>query len=57
MRALVVPLPNGLRAVKVRTDGGAIEYVVCDENLQPMYVAAITLDELRERFARRGQRS
>jgi hypothetical protein len=54
-RALVVPLPSGLRAVKVRTDDGAIQYVVCDENLQPLYVAATTLDDLRERFARRGR--
>ncbi len=41
-----------LRAVKVRASDGAIEYAVCDAKLQPLYLAARTLKELRDRFAR-----
>lgn len=54
VRALVVPLGDGLRAVKVRADDGSIEYAICDERLQPIYIAAKTLDELDERFRREG---
>jgi hypothetical protein len=48
----VVARIGDLRAVKVRALDGAIEYVVCDAQLQPMYLAAKTLKELRDRFAR-----
>ncbi len=40
-----------LRAVKVQVESG-IEYAVCDARLQPIYLAAKTLKELRDRFAR-----
>ncbi len=48
--ALVVSIGGGLRAVKMRAADGTTEYAVCDERLQPIYVAAKTLFELRERF-------
>lgn len=50
--AVVTPLRPGLHAVKMRGPDGTTEYAVCDEHLHPVYVAAKTLDELRERFAR-----
>ena len=51
--ALVVTIGEGLRAVKMRASDGSTEYAVCDDRLQPLYVAAKTLDELRKRFALR----
>ncbi|HEY2367019.1 MAG TPA: hypothetical protein VGH87_11575 [Polyangiaceae bacterium] len=49
-QALMMPLPSGLRAVKVIADDGAVEYIVCDEALEPLYTPAKSLDELRRRF-------
>lgn len=51
-RALVMPLSHGLRAVKVLADDGAVEYIVCDDRLEPLYTPAKSLDELRRRFVR-----
>jgi hypothetical protein len=51
--ALVVSIGGGLRAVKMRAADGTTEYAVCDDRLQPIYVAAKTLNELRERFVTR----
>jgi hypothetical protein len=48
-RALAVRLRNGLHAVKVIVDG-AVEYLICDDRLQPMYVSAKSLEELHTRF-------
>ena len=53
-RALVLPLANGLRAVKVASQDGGTEYAVCNERFEPLYIAAKTLDELRTRFHRKG---
>jgi hypothetical protein len=53
-RALVLPLANGLRAVKMRAMDGGTEYAVCNERFEPLYIAAKTLDELRSRFHRKG---
>ena len=53
-RALVLPLANGLRAVKMRGHDGGTEYAVCNERFEPLYIAAKTLDELRTRFHRKG---
>lgn len=50
-RVLVAKLGD-LRAVKIRAQDGTIEYAVCDAKLQPIYIAAKTLKELRTRFAR-----
>ena len=55
-QALVAVLSRGLRAVKARAADGSTEYAVCNERLEPIYVAARTLEELRERFARRSGR-
>ena len=41
-----------LRAVKTRAADGTIEYAVCDARLRPIYIAAKSLKELRDRFAR-----
>jgi hypothetical protein len=49
-RALAVRLRDGLHAVKVLTDDGAIEYLICDERLEPMYISAKSLEELQLRF-------
>jgi hypothetical protein len=51
-RALIMPLSQGLRAVKMIADDGAVEYVVCDDEFEPLYAPARTLDELRRRFLR-----
>jgi hypothetical protein len=53
-RALVLPLENGLRAVKMHAQNGGTEYAVCNERFEPLYIAAKTLDELRKRFHRKG---
>jgi hypothetical protein len=50
--ALIIALPRGLRAVKTLADDGAVEYVVCDDQFEPLYAPAKTLDELRRRFVR-----
>jgi hypothetical protein len=49
-RALMIRLSNGLRAVKTMTDDGAVEYVICNDQFEPLYAAAKSLDELRRRF-------
>lgn len=49
-QALMVPLSNGLRAVKVTADDGAVEYIVCDERFEALYTPARSLEELRRRF-------
>jgi hypothetical protein len=54
--ALVAILSRGLRAVKTTASDGSTEYIVCNERLEPLYNAARTLEELRERFARRSGR-
>jgi len=53
---LVARLPSGLCALKRSRADGSTEYVVCNEQLEPLYVAARTLEELRQRFARRSGR-
>lgn len=53
-RALVAVLGNGLRVTKAHSADGSTEYVVCNERLEPLYATAKTLEELRERFARRS---
>jgi len=53
-RALVLPLANGLRAVKMQAQDGGTEYAVCNERFEPLYIAAKTLEELRARFRRKG---
>ena len=53
-RALVLPLANGLRAVKMKASDGGTEYAVCNDRFEPLYIAAKTLEELRRRFSRRG---
>lgn len=50
--AVVAPISASLRAVKTRAADGRTEYAVCDETLRPVYVAAKTLGELRERYPR-----
>lgn len=50
--AVVAPITPTLRAVKMETAGGRTEYAICDEKLQPVYLAAKTLDELRTRYPR-----
>jgi len=50
-RALILPLSKGLRAVKVIANG-AVEYTVCNEEFEPLYTSAKTLDELHRRFLR-----
>jgi hypothetical protein len=49
-RLAVVELGSGLRAVKVRSDDGRVEYAVCDAAMTQLYRSAKTLDELRARF-------
>jgi len=51
-RALILPLSKGLRAVKMIADDGGVEYVVCDDQFEPLYASAKTLDDLRRRFLR-----
>jgi hypothetical protein len=50
VRAIVVDLGAGLRAVKVRAPGGETAYAVCDELFRPLYTPATSLQELRARF-------
>ena len=50
-RALSVALTGGLLAVKVTTDDGATEYIVCNDRFEALYAPAKSLDELRTRFA------
>jgi hypothetical protein len=50
VRAVVRELRVGLRAVKVLTDHGTVEYAICDEQLRAIYPSAKSLDELRARF-------
>lgn len=50
IRAAVIHLAGGLRAVKARRDDGAVMYVVCSEDLSPLYTPAATLRELLSRF-------
>jgi hypothetical protein len=52
VRVVMAHLTNGLRAVKVKRADGTIEYVVTDEKLQPLYIVAKSVDELRARFPR-----
>lgn len=47
---VMLRLDGGLRAVKIKTDDGAIAYAICDTNLQPLYGHAASLDELMSRF-------
>jgi hypothetical protein len=50
VRAVVRELSAGLRAVKVEADDGSVVYAICDEYLRPLYQAAKSLRELRQRF-------
>jgi hypothetical protein len=52
VRALTMSLTKDLCAVKVISDDGAVEYVVCNDHFEPLYTAAKSLDELRRRFVR-----
>ena len=45
-----VDLGAGIYAMKVHTDDGGVEYLVCDENLTQLYTPASSLTELKERF-------
>jgi hypothetical protein len=47
---VVIHLGYGLRAVKVRKLDGSVEYAVCNDDYEPLYPPAQTLDELRTRF-------
>ena len=47
---VVCRLLGGLVAVKRRLDDGAIVYEICDASLSPIYSAASSLDELKQRF-------
>ena len=52
-RAIVArPVTGGLVAVKIESDEGSVEYVICDRNLAPLYGPARSLDELERRFRR-----
>ena len=48
--AVTVPLYQGLFAVKVLCEDGAIAYCICDDTLQSVYPMAFSLAELRSRF-------
>jgi hypothetical protein len=39
-------LPDGVVVIKTQVQGG-IEYVVCDDNLEPVCVVGRSLDDLR----------
>ncbi|HEY1954723.1 MAG TPA: hypothetical protein VGH28_03910 [Polyangiaceae bacterium] len=43
-------IADDLLAVKMHDSDGRIAYVVCDPNLEPIYIAATSLGELRERL-------
>jgi hypothetical protein len=49
----VADMGRGLRAVKARGPGGKAQYLVCNEELAPLYPAAKSLEELRTRFPSR----
>ena len=49
-RKVAAELRNGLYAVKVICDDGAVGYCVCDALLSPLYPVARSLRELRDRF-------
>ena len=46
----IVRLPTGIHAVKMLQEDGSVEYMICDERMEPLYGPAKTLDELRARF-------
>ena len=48
-----IDLGGGIYAVKTTADEGAVEYIICDARLTPLYRSAKTLRELKERFASR----
>jgi len=50
-RLVVAKIRSGLRAIKVLHSGTA-HYLVCNDRLAPLYSAAASLDEWRERFPR-----
>jgi hypothetical protein len=50
MRAVVRVLRPGLQAVKVESVDGSTEYVICDDDFEPLYSSATSLDELHRRF-------
>ena len=54
-RALAVALAAGLVAVKIRAHDGSTRYAICDERFEPIYLAAKTLAELKERFRQKGR--
>jgi hypothetical protein len=56
VHAVVAKLDDELRVVKQRRYDGAIEYVVCDRDLHPLYQPAATLEELKHRFHLRSSR-
>jgi hypothetical protein len=45
-----VHLRNGLYAVKHVTNGGTVEYSLCNSELHDLYSPAKSLDDLRKRF-------
>ena len=47
---VVAPVGNGIFAVKLVTDDGAVRYQICDERGTPLYAAARSLAELELRF-------
>ena len=49
-QAVAAELRNGLYAVKVVCDDGAVGYCVCDARLSPLYPVARSLRELHDRF-------
>jgi hypothetical protein len=49
LQLVATPLGNGLCVVKLRVDG-QVQYAICNEQLEPLYPAATSLDELRLRF-------
>jgi hypothetical protein len=48
--AVTAGLYEGLFAVKVICDDGALGYCICDHSLSPIYPMAFSLAELRSRF-------
>ena len=48
--AVTAPLYEGLFAVKVLCDDGALAYCICDDRLASIYPMAFSLSELRQRF-------
>lgn len=49
-RAVSREVRPGLRAVKVRGEGDAVEYAICNEQFVQLYPSARSVDELRTRF-------